>query len=98
MKLKTRLKLAFFLIAVMPIVLFSLIIGILLSYQTSNINDYYGIEGANWESFSNPTDILTMVANQIHGDLQEKIERGKCIFAGQWLTIYGKKIFEHDKL
>ena len=83
MKLKTRLKLAFFLIAVMPIVLFSLIIGILLSYQTSNINDYYGIEGANWESFSNPTDILTMVANQIHGDLQEKIEADPNILENQ---------------
>lgn len=74
MKLKTRLKLSFFIIAIMPIVLFSLIVWLLLSYQTSDINAYYGIEGTTLDSFSNPIDILTKVANQLHAELEEKIE------------------------
>ena len=75
MKLKTRLKLSFFIMAIMPIVLFSLIVWLLLTYQTSDINNYYGIEGTTWDSFNNPIDILTKVANQLHMELEEKVEK-----------------------
>lgn len=75
MKLKTRLKLSFFIMAIMPIVLFLLIVWLLLTYQTSDINNYYGIEGTTWDSFNNPIDILTKVANQLHMELEEKVEK-----------------------
>lgn len=83
MKLKTRLKLSFFIIAIMPVVLFSVIAWGLLSYQVQNINSHYGIEGTNLDSFSNPIDILAKVANQLHGELLQKINDNPNILEDQ---------------
>lgn len=75
LKLKTRLKLSFFIMAVVPLVLLSLIVRMLLSYQTEYINSHYGIEGTTWDSMSNPIEILTKVANQLHEEMQEEIAK-----------------------
>lgn len=74
MKLKTRLKLCFFIMAIMPLILCFGIAYALLCYQASHINNYYDIEGTNFESFSNPIEILTKVADQLHSDLEVKLE------------------------
>lgn len=74
MKLKTRLKLSFFLIALMPVFFFSLCLGTLLNIVSSNINSQYGIEGTNWESIYNPIDILTKIGDRLYEDLQNRLE------------------------
>lgn len=74
MKLKTRLKLSFFLIAVMPVLLFAITAWALLSYQVSSINTEYGIEGTNWNSISNPIEILTKIADQLHKEIYDNLE------------------------
>lgn len=73
MKLRTRLKLSFFIIALLPLVLFFIIGYALLYYQASGINHYYEIEGTDLASFSNPIEILTKVADQLHDDLEVKL-------------------------
>ncbi len=83
MKLKTRLKLSFFLIALMPVVCFSLCLGMLLSIMSSNINAQYGIEGTNWESIYNPIDILTKIGDRLYEDLQDKLEEDPDILSNQ---------------
>lgn len=93
MKLKTRLKLSFFIMAIMPIVLLSLIMWMLLSYQTSYINTYYGIEGTTLNSMSNPMEILTKVADQLYGELLKKIEEEPDILKdGQYLQTVGETL------
>lgn len=74
MKLKTRLKLSFFLIALMPMVFFSLCMGMLLNILSSNINTQYGIEDTGLESIYNPIDILTKVGDRLYDELQKKLE------------------------
>lgn len=74
MKLKTRLKLSFFIIAVMPLILCFGVAYILLSYQAGHINQYYEIEGTDLESFSNPVEIITKVAEQLHSDLEAELK------------------------
>lgn len=73
MKLKTRLKLSFFIMALLPLVLCFAVAYALLSYQASGINHYYEIEGTTFESLSNPIEILTKVVDRLHADLEIKL-------------------------
>ena len=73
MKLKTRLKLSFFIMALLPLILCFAIAYALLCYQASGINHYYGIEGTDFQSLSNPIEILTKVVNRLHSDLEIKL-------------------------
>lgn len=74
MKLKTRIKISFGIMAIAPILLFSLIASGILLYQSNYINSYYGIEGTNLVSLYNPIEILTSVANNLHDQIKEDIE------------------------
>ncbi len=81
MKLKTRLKLCFFIMAVMPVILCFGIVYVLLCYRVNNINHYYEIEGTDFESFSNPIEILTKVADRLHSDLEVKLKENPDILS-----------------
>lgn len=70
MKLTTRLKVSFFIIALMPLVLLSLIVGGLLNMETNAINSYYGIEGDGVTLLYNPAEVMTDIVNQLHADLK----------------------------
>lgn len=74
MKLRTRLKISFFIMAILPMVLFSIIVGSLLTFQSQDINAHYGIDGDEITFLSNPADILTEISKQLHGELEEDLE------------------------
>lgn len=73
MKLKTRLKLSFFIIAIMPVLMLSVILGGLLTFQSRDINSQYGIDGDELTFISNPVDIVTEIADNLHGELQKDL-------------------------
>ncbi|MGN0161919.1 MAG: ATP-binding protein [Lachnospiraceae bacterium] len=73
MKLKTRLKLSFCIMAVAPIMLISLFGWALVSNQIRKINSQYGIEGMSLELFNNPVEIITKAANQLHQEIEEDL-------------------------
>lgn len=74
LKLKTRLKLSFFLIALLPIMFFTLAFCTIVSYQVRNIEEHYDIEGTSWNSIINPVEILTKVVNHLHDNIRHDIE------------------------
>lgn len=74
LKLKTRLKLSFFLIALLPILFFSLSFFTIVTYQVRIIEEQYDIEGTNINSIINPVEILTSVVNHLHDNIRSEIE------------------------
>lgn len=74
MKLRTRLKITFFTITIVPLILISAMAWVLLSYQARNINSDYGIEDANVQSVANTIEIATKISNKILSELQSTFE------------------------
>lgn len=61
MKLKTRLGIAFLIITVLPLVLSVTVIFTFSRLQLRTIEENYGITGATYEYFTNPTKVLNKV-------------------------------------
>ena len=69
MKLKTRLGIAFLIITILPLVLSVTVIFTFSRLQLRTIEENYGITGATYEYFTNPTKVLNNVTENIYHQL-----------------------------
>lgn len=68
MKLATRLKISFLIMAVFPIMLFAVIMTGLLKYNYRSIDKYYGITGTDIDSIINPVKFYNEVSDKVYND------------------------------
>ncbi len=71
MKFKTRLKLSFFTVAIVPTVLIGIIFNLLVTYQAGKIDSRYGIEGTDFSDMLNPVQITYKLMDRIYEDTDE---------------------------
>lgn len=69
MKLKTRLVIAFITVTILPLVLSVMVIFTFSKLQLRAIEENYGITGATYEYFTNPTKVLNKVTETTYHDL-----------------------------
>ena len=69
MKLKTRLGIAFLIITILPLVLSVTVIFTFSRLQLRTIEENYGITGATYEYFTNPTKVLNNVKENANSDV-----------------------------
>lgn len=74
MKLKTRLKISFFLISIMPIVLIGTMFRGLIKYQSKVIDKRYEISGTDFSDMLNPVEIVINVVDRIGDKISDEIE------------------------
>ena len=72
MKLSTKLKISFFIILILPIILCCFIIGTVLKLQTSSIADVYGVEDdvSVVSTMYTPISLLTKMTNSLYDEIK----------------------------
>ena len=71
-KLSTKLKISFFIMIILPIMLCCLTIGILMKHQAKNISEFYGIDDIS--AFANmytPISLLTKMTTSLYVDMKD---------------------------
>ncbi len=72
MKLKTKLLISFLVIILVPLSMICLAFLAFGQYQLSNLEKSFGVEDADYESFSNSTAILSKMTKSIYLSLQNQ--------------------------
>lgn len=70
-KLRTKLIVAFLSITIIPIILMVIAYVALGNYQLKSIEEKYGIEGTDYDTFSNSIQILSKFTKSIYTEMQE---------------------------
>lgn len=79
MKLQTRLTISFLIMVILPVCLFGVISVGILKYNYYAIDRYYGIEGTNLDSITNPVKLYYQISDRVVEEakriLQEEPEK-----------------------
>jgi signal transduction histidine kinase len=73
-KLKSKLKIAFIIMIIVPLFLIFIAIMGLSQYQLKAIENYYEIENNGMDSLSNPVQILSKLTKKMYGEVKIKAE------------------------
>ena len=98
MKLSTKLKISFFIMIILPIMLCCLAIGTLIKHQVKSISEFYGID--NVSVISNvyaPISLLTKMTANMYIEMRDEAVEYPNLFANkEFLNGYAQKA--HEKL
>lgn len=73
MKLKSKLKLSFLGIAMMPLAIVTFCVLGLLNLQVRHINEYYGVDSITLQSITSPLEIISLLTESVHEQLVDEI-------------------------
>ena len=72
MKLRSKLKVSFLVMILLPIVMCSCAISVIMKYQTDNIMDYYQVEGDHtYDAIYSPISLLGKMTNNVYNEMNE---------------------------
>ena len=74
MKLGTKLKLSFFIVAMLPLLLMVASIILLAAFNKNDIEESYGIEVNSYFTLVNPTKLYKEVTNHEIDEIEKKIK------------------------
>lgn len=74
MKLRTKLKISFVIIAVLPVILMGSVFAVLGTWQMKEIRNNYDTEVADILSFTNPVRVFVNMADSIFGEVKATAE------------------------
>ena len=95
MKLKTRLKISFCTLIVVPMILFILILLLVMNYQVTTVNNTYHIdnEDTDYESLYNPVRFFGRLAEEISTEIDTTLkEHPSNIENIDYLTDIGNRL------